>query len=124
MGLDRTIRFTSAESPTWSAILVKLNELGISASLRMIDNLPAFPDETPEPGWKELRVGFAEGMVTLRRGANSFSCVVWGNADGPLKHAWDALSWACAAASDGTIETPDGSQSAAEFAAISGLTST
>ena len=123
MGLDRTIRFTSAELPDWPAILVKLNELGISASLRMIDNLPAFQDEIPEPGWKELRVGFLEGMVTLRRGTNSFSCVVWGNAEGPLKRAWDALIWACAAASEGTIETPAGTQSAAEFASVSGLIS-
>ena len=28
----------------------------------MIDGLPAFPDEVPEPGWKELRIGFASGM--------------------------------------------------------------
>ena len=28
--------------------------------------MPAFPDELPDPGWKELRVGTPGGMVTMR----------------------------------------------------------
>ena len=70
----------------------------------MIDGLPAFPDEVPEAGWKELRVGFSSGMVTLRRGPNHLACVVWGNADGELLQCWESLAMACASAGDGTIE--------------------
>jgi hypothetical protein len=87
----------------------------------MIDGLPAFPDETPEPGWAELRVGFPAGMVTVRRGAGSLTCVVWGNADPGLRAAWDRLCWACAAAGGGSVETPGGAVSAAEYARAAGL---
>ena len=115
MGLDRTIRFASEAAPSWPAIAAQLHRVGLTASLRMIDGLPAFPDEVPDPTWKELRVGFAAGMVTLRRGPDSLSCIVWGNADGPLKRAWDALCWASAAAGGGTIDSPDGPVSADDF---------
>lgn len=87
----------------------------------MIDGLPAFPYETPEDGWKELRIGMAAGMVTIRSGPDTLTCVVWGNAEGPLRAAWDKLCWACAAAGGGTIDTPSGSLSAVEFARSDGL---
>ena len=121
MGLDRSIHFAAGNVPSWDAIRTSLIELGFEASLRMIDNLPAFPDETPEATWQELRVGFASGMVTLRRGSVRISCIVWGNADEGLRKAWNGLSWACAVASSGTIETDGGPQSAAEFARETGL---
>jgi len=123
MGLDRTIHFGSAEAPTWEAIRGELHRAGIEVSLCMIDGLPAFPDETPEATWKELRVGFPAGMVTLRRGPNQFSCIVWGNAEGPLKLAWNALCWACGSACGGTMETPEGPQTASEFGRSAGLPS-
>jgi len=68
MGLDRTIRFTSPDPPSWEAIRAQLARVGDAAPpVRMIDGQPAFPDETPEPGWREVRVGTAAGMVTIRR---------------------------------------------------------
>lgn len=121
MGLDRTIRFTSAEAPSWEAIRTQLARVGEAAPLRMIDGLPAFPDEVPEPGWKEVRVGTTAGMISIRRGPAALSCVVWGNADSALKAAWDRVCWACAAATDGTVETTDGSVSADEFARLTAL---
>ena len=99
MGAERTISFTGSV-PSWQAIGSQLRRLGIEPVLRMIDGLPAFPDEQPEDSWKELRAGFAPGMVTIRRGVASLACVVWGNADDSLRAAWNALSWACAAAGD------------------------
>lgn len=120
MGLDRTIRFP-ADAPSWEGIRTELARIGVDASVRMIDGLPAFPDELPEASWKELRLGFAAGMVTLHRSANQFSCIVWGNAEPALRWAWDALCWACAAASGGTIETPEGSQGAEAFGRSVGL---
>ena len=121
MGVDRTIRFPAAEPPAWDAIRDQLRRVGEDGSLRMIDGMPAFPDESPEPGWRELRVGTAAGMVTIRRGPAALSCVVWGNADDALRAAWDRVSWACAAAGQGAVETPSGSLSAADFAASAGL---
>lgn len=121
MGLDRTIRFPTGRTPSWGAIRAALHRVGEVVSLRMIDGLPAFPDETPGDGWKELRIGLSAGMITLRRGPDALTCVVWGNAEGPLRTAWDRLCWACAAAGGGTIDTPSGPLNADEFARSGGL---
>lgn len=121
MGLDRTIRFSSGEPPGWDAIREQLRRVGEDGTIRMIDGMPAFPDEAPEPGWRELRVGTPAGMVTIRRRPDSLTCVVWGNADSALTAAWHKFIWACAAAGGGTVETPSGSLPAAEFAASVGL---
>jgi hypothetical protein len=121
MGLDCTIRFPAAETPSWDAIRTHLARVGDPALLRMIDGMPAFPDETPEPTWKELRVGTAAGMVTLRRGAGVLTCVVWGNADAGLHTALAKVVWACAAAGGGRVETPAGPLPPDEFAQSAGL---
>lgn len=87
----------------------------------MIDGLPAFPDELPEPGWKELRAGVSGGMATLRVVPDGFSCVVWGNAAGDLLIGWHRLCWACAAAGGGVVDTPSGPLTAEQFAAAMNL---
>lgn len=121
MGLDCTVRFPAGSVPAWDAIATQLARVGASAPLRMIDGLPAFPDEVPADGWREVRVGFAAGMVTVRRGPDSLTCVVWSSADPALLAARDKLAWACAAAGEGTVETADGALAAAEFARRCGL---
>jgi hypothetical protein len=121
MGLDCTIRFPGGPVPAWDAVRGRLAHVGEPAPLRMIDGLPAFPDEAPEAGWRELRVGFAAGMVTLRREPDAITCVVWSNADPGLLAARDLVAWACAAAGEGTVETPDGAFSAEEFARRAGI---
>jgi hypothetical protein len=115
MGLDRTVRFPSGSVPAWDQIKGQLARVGELAPLRMIDGLPAFPDESPEDGWRELRVGTATGMVTLRRSADALSCVVWGNADPDLLAAVDRILWACASAGAGAIDTPTGPVSPDQF---------
>jgi len=62
----------------------------------MIDGLPAFPDEVPEDGWRELRLGFSAGMVTIRRSASAWECTVWGTADPELLNARDRVAAAFA----------------------------
>lgn len=121
MGMDRTIRFSSGEPPPWNTIRDQLRRVGEEATIRMIDGMPAFPDETPDPSWRELRIGTAAGMVTVRHRHDSLSCVVWGSADSALIAAWHKVIWACAAAGPGTVETPSGPLPAAEFAATVGL---
>jgi hypothetical protein len=121
MGMQRSVRFDSGGVPAWDAIREQLARVGVSAAVKMIDGLPAFPDEVPEPGWRELRVGTPNGMVTLRAGPDSLTCVAWGNADDALRSDWDALCWACAAAGAGRVETPEGHAPAGEFARLAGL---
>ena len=116
MGLACTIRFPAGSVPAWDAIRGCLARVGAAAPLRMIDGLPAFPDESPEDGWRELRVGFASGMVTIRRTSDALNCIVWGNAEAELLAARDRVAWACAEAGGGTVVTPSGELTAAEFA--------
>ena len=122
MGVDCTVRFPAGVVPAWGAIQCQLARLGEPAPLRMIDGLPAFPDESPdEEGWRELRVGFVAGMVTLRRGGGTLTCVIWSNSDPALMAARDRVAWACAAAGQGAVTTPAGEATADEFARLAGL---
>ena len=114
VGIERVIRFRDA-GPEWPAIAAKLTEVGEAPAVRMIDGLPAFPDEVPEPGWQELRLGLAGGMVTLRRAGSEVRVVTWGAFDPALTRSWDCLCWAVAAAGEGEFLLPNGSQSAAAF---------
>ncbi|WP_145239824.1 hypothetical protein [Urbifossiella limnaea] len=119
--MQRSVRFAPGGVPGWDAVCGQLARVGVVVSVKMIDGLPAFPDEVPEPGWKELRVGTPGGMVTLRSAPDAVTCVVWGNADDRLRADWDTLCWACAAAGGGQVETPDGLTSADAFARSVGL---
>jgi hypothetical protein len=121
MGMDRTIRFPPHHTPSWSAIQAQLVRVGERGTLRMIDGLPAFPDEDLPPGWKEIRIGLSAGMVTLRAIPDGLTSVVWGNADAALQTAWDKLCWAAAVAGGGAIITLTGPQSPDEFAQSAGL---
>ena len=123
MGMERIIELPAGGVPAWATIREQLHRVGEVAVLRMIDGLPAFPDEIPEPGWKELRVGLSAGMVTLRTAPQGLLCVVWGNADPSLRTSWDKLCWA-AAAVGGTVQTPSGPLDATAFAQSVGLTPT
>jgi hypothetical protein len=123
MGLDCTVRFPAGRVPAWDAIKGQLARLGEAPPLRMIDGLPAFPDESPPDDWREIRAGFAGGMVALRRGADSITCVVWSNADPALLATRDRVAWACASAGQGTVVTAAGEVSADEFARQCGIKS-
>jgi hypothetical protein len=121
MGLDCTVRFPGGALPAWEEIKGRLAQVGEPAPLRMIDGMPAFPDETPEEGWRELRVGTAAGMVTIRKAGTSLNCIIWGSADPALLAARDRVAWACAAAAGGSVATASGELSAPEFAAQAGV---
>lgn len=108
MGMERIIAFTQT-APSWEAITREAATAGLPVSLRMIDGLPAFPDEIPEPGWNELRVSTASGMITLRQQPGKLSVVVWGNADDKMRQEWEMLAQACACAVNGTLQPEPGS---------------
>jgi hypothetical protein len=120
MGLERTIRFRGDAVPTWEAIRGQLHGLGVSPVVRLIDGLPAFPDEVPPSDWKELRIALSAGMVTIRRDRGSLTCVIWGNADASLGKDWQSVVVACAAAGGGLIDGPEGPETAEQFTRSSG----
>jgi hypothetical protein len=114
VGVERVVRFAAAV-PEWPAVVSKLIEVGETPAVRMIDGLPAFPDELPGPDWQEVRVGLAGGMVTLRRSASDVRVVTWGTSEPALVRSWDRFCWAVAAAGEGVLVLPEGPQSAAAF---------
>ncbi len=115
MGMDRRVTFAGGAVPAWSAVRQLLARHGFAAQTRMIDGQLAFPDEEPPEGWRELRVGTPQGMVTLRSEPDAVVCVTWGNADDTLRQAWNGLAWAWAEAGNGRLATPEGDRTAAEF---------
>ena len=101
MGMERVVTFPGPE-PGWPAVRDRIAAAGRTVQMRMIDNLPAFPDEEPEAGWRELRVSLGGGMLTVRREPGRLWVVVWGNADEALKLDQELLARACAEAGSGT----------------------
>jgi hypothetical protein len=115
MGMQQAVHFPDDQGPSWPAVRDVLAGAGFPAQVRMIDGELAFPDEEPPERWRELRLGTPQGMVTVRREPGRVEVVTWGNADTPLRQAWNAVAWAFAAAGSGTIETPSRPLSAYEF---------
>jgi hypothetical protein len=115
VGMDQSVVFTGRATPGWPAVRERLTGLGYAVQVRMIDGELAFPDEEPPEVWRELRLGTPEGMVTLRRSPEGVTFVTWGNAEGALRQAWNALTWAYADVGDGTIQSPQGAIEPREF---------
>jgi len=97
MGMERIVSF-SGPHPSWSETKLRLADAGRTVEMRMIDNMPAFPDEEPPAEWKELRVTLGAGIVTIRREPGRVRVIVWGNADEALKSDQEALARALAEA--------------------------
>jgi hypothetical protein len=115
MGQERVVTFAGGPVPPWPRVAELLTRGGLPVQTRMIDGELAFPDEQPPESWSELRVGTAQGMVTVRREADRVRLVTWGNADAALLQAWNALAWAFAEAGGGRVESAGAGQSAADF---------
>jgi hypothetical protein len=101
MGMELTVEF-SGTGPAWSTIRGEMVALGFAPQMRMIDDMPAFPDEDPDvdvaegtSAWKDLRISLGSGMVALRRDPGKFRIVVWGNADEALRKEQEAIAEAC-----------------------------
>jgi hypothetical protein len=112
--MDQRVTF-SGPGPNWEAVNRLLADHGMPVQMRMIDGELSFPDESPPESWRELRVGTAAGMVTLRREASAITCVIWGNADAALRQLWNALAWALAEVGGGRVQTTAGPVDAAAY---------
>jgi hypothetical protein len=117
MGMDQTVGFPGRTPPAWPAVAGLLAQNGFAVQMRMIDGELSFPDEALPEGWREIRVGSAGAMVTIRRQAEQVMLVTWGNADRGQRELWNALAWAWAAAGAGLVQTPEGPVDASTFAA-------
>lgn len=115
MGMDQSVTFTNCPIPSWEAVSALLTAKGYPVQMRMIDGQLAFPDEAPPPGWKELRIGTPQGMITIRRESDRLVFVTWGNADSEMQKAWNALTWAFAEVGQGVVECGEGKLSAGQF---------
>lgn len=115
MGMEYVIALPDSVPDLWPSLAALLSRHVYPVQLRMIDGQLAFPDETPPPDWRELRLGTEHGMITVRRESNHVRVVTWGNAGPDMQQAWNAVAWAVAAATGGTIETATGAVTAAEF---------
>lgn len=102
MGVELKVSLPAGGVPEWPAVARLLAGRGLAVQMRMIDGELAFPDEEPPAGWREIRVGAAGAMVTVRRG-DGVSVVGWGNGDAAQEALWRALAWAFAAAGEGRI---------------------
>lgn len=102
MGVQRLVTFAAGE-PAWPAVAAKLAEAGEVPPIRMIDGLPAFPDEQPADGWREVRLGFAAGMVTVARSPGGWRVTVWGTDDPALLRVQEVTAGAIASSGGGEI---------------------
>lgn len=76
---------------TWPQIQNAMRSFDPPAVLKMADGLLVFPDEEPQPDWKELRLGFPSGMITLRRESGALKLVTWGQISPELEGARSRL---------------------------------
>lgn len=100
MGVERVVRFASGAVPDWPSVAARLTALGDPPVVRMIDGLPAFPDEQPPAEWQEIRLGLSGGMVTVRRTADGVRCVIWGTDDQTLSRSLESCCQAWAESGD------------------------
>ncbi|MGL4420199.1 MAG: hypothetical protein ACRCZF_06015 [Gemmataceae bacterium] len=105
MGVQREIQAIQVPLE-WDRLAETLQALGFPMQVRMVDGLPAFPDEVPEPGWKELRVAIGGGMLTLRYATlTTMQVVGWSNLDQTMQKALDCLTATIAEQTRGTVQT-------------------
>jgi hypothetical protein len=121
MGMDRKVTLPADTAPVWATLADFLNRRAFVFKMMMIDGQLSFPDEQPPESWQELRLGTSAGMITLRRETGGVRVVTWGNAEGPLRDAWNVLCWALGEVFEGTIEDGTDSLSPANFARRVGL---
>jgi hypothetical protein len=115
VGMEQKVEFGDGGCPAFAAVAELLAQSKFPIQLRMIDGELAFPNEVPPDTWRELRLGTPAGMITVRRDAKGVELVTWGNADAALRQAWNALTWAFALCSKGTVLTAQGRMSADEY---------
>jgi hypothetical protein len=94
MGLD--VHVPLAAPPSLARLLDRLAAAGAPATLVMVDGALCPPKAPPPAQFRDARLKLAAGMVTVRVVAGGAAVVVFGNADGALLAARDAVARALA----------------------------
>ena len=116
MGIAQSVTFPAENNAVWATLVSRLAEQNFPVQLRMIDGLPAFPDEEPPTDWRELRAGTPPGIVTLHRIPSGVRVVVWGTNEPALRAAANAFLGVIADVTGGRVDRAAGPRTAAEFA--------
>lgn len=104
MGVQREITFEPSKPLDFDKLAVTLRQQNEEYRLMMIDNLPAFPDETPADDWQDVRLSLTGGMLTLRKlSPGRIVCIRWGNEDPALSKSWESLARAVAEVTGGEM---------------------
>jgi hypothetical protein len=74
--------------------------------LRLVDGLPAFPNESVPEEFQEIRLALNGCMVTLIAGESGLKLVTWSSIDPMFKQAVDRLAEGLASAGDGSVAAP------------------
>ncbi|MFM7111651.1 MAG: hypothetical protein ACKO26_10955 [Planctomycetota bacterium] len=72
--------------------------------LRLVDGLPAFPDEAVPEEFNEIRLGLGGNMVTVKAVASGLSLVTWSGISTEFHDAVLRLAEALAKEANGRVE--------------------
>ncbi len=76
----------------WKLLLETLAARGLPGMIVMVDGALQMPGAQPPETWKDVRLRFPVGTVTLARRAGGVAVVVFGNADAGLQQAQQQLA--------------------------------
>lgn len=82
-------------------VRVVAKDLGMA--LRLVENMPAFPDEEIPEEFSEIRLGSDGGMISVRNQPGALVLVVWGNAEESLCQALVKMAGGLAARGAGIV---------------------
>lgn len=105
MGIERRVDFPREMQFSWESFFEILQKSGETPIVRMIDGLPAFPEEMPSETWSDVRISLRGGMITLRRQESppTIRCVAWGTSDASLLASLEVATMAVAQAGNGEV---------------------
>ncbi len=118
MGQTLQIESPDGSALEWPAFVVALAEYRLAPVVRMIDGLPAFPDEIPGEGWREVRVSAADGMITIHASPTGYRFTIWNDTASSFVNAWQTLVYVAAQQIGGSVVLGDARVSPEKFAQL------
>ena len=84
MGMEEVV---SCNDVDFAALLAALAARGLRGMVAMVDGVLQMPGATVAPSWRDVRLRFPAGTITLARRPGGVAVVVFGNADETLRAA-------------------------------------
>jgi hypothetical protein len=95
MGMEEVVACTDVD---FGALLAALAARGLRGMVAMVDGVLQMPNATVAASWRDVRLRFPAGTITLARRPAGVAVVVFGNADESLRAAQRQVAEALAAA--------------------------